>query len=46
MHLTWFCSCTHLQAPPSANHAPAQNYMLFLLNGDTYSRATWVHLGS
>eukprot|EP00798_Chlamydomonas_sp_ICE-L_P026983 gene26984-8998_t len=33
-----------LVAPPNANIAPSQKFMLFLLNGDTYSRATWVHL--
>eukprot|EP00798_Chlamydomonas_sp_ICE-L_P022033 gene22033-29096_t len=33
-----------LKAPPNANIAPAQQYMLFLLNGETYSRAVWVHL--
>lgn len=32
------------QAPPSANHAPPQLYMLFLLNGYTYSTAHWVML--
>eukprot|EP00798_Chlamydomonas_sp_ICE-L_P026982 gene26982-8995_t len=33
-----------LVAPPNANIAPSQKFMLFLLNGDTYSKATWVHL--
>lgn len=33
-----------LQAPPSINHAPPQMYMLFLLNGLTYSKAAWVML--
>ena len=35
---------TPRQAPPSPNHAPPQKYMLFLLNGQIYSKATWVHL--
>lgn len=33
-----------LEAPPTANHAPPQMYMLFLVNGMTYSQATWVML--
>jgi len=33
-----------LVAPPTANHAPPQMYMLFLVNGMTYSKATWVML--
>ena len=32
------------QAPPSINHAPPQMYMLFLINGQTYSQASWVTL--
>ena len=35
----------NIQAPPSANHAPPQMYMLFILNGRTYSHAKWVMLG-
>ena len=35
-----------LAAPPNANIAPPQFYMLFVLNGLTYSRATWVRLDS
>ena len=31
-----------LVAPPTPNHAPPQMYMLFLVNGMTYSKATWV----
>ena len=34
-----------MQAPPNANLAPAQMYMLFLLNGNAYSSAAWVQLG-
>lgn len=33
-----------LVAPPSVNHAPPQMYMLFLLNGASYSKAKWIHL--
>ncbi|GAX79179.1 hypothetical protein CEUSTIGMA_g6619.t1 [Chlamydomonas eustigma] len=33
-----------LTAPPTANHAPPQLYMLFLLNGQAYSTAVWVKL--
>lgn len=31
-------------APPNANIAPPQMYMLFLLNGYTYSSAQWVRV--
>ncbi|KAG1679121.1 hypothetical protein FOA52_000476 [Chlamydomonas sp. UWO 241] len=34
-----------VRAPPTKDHAPPQMYMLFLLNGDIYSRAQWVTLG-
>jgi hypothetical protein len=30
--------------PPNANIAPPQMYLIFLLNGKTYSRSRWVHL--
>jgi hypothetical protein len=34
-----------VRTPPVAALAPPQSYMLFLLNGKTYSRANWVRLG-
>ena len=33
-----------LEGPPDLNIAPPGYYMLFLLNGDSYSTAQWVHL--
>jgi hypothetical protein len=34
-----------VRAPPTPNHAPPQQYMLFLLRGKTHSpRAAWVRL--
>jgi hypothetical protein len=33
-----------VRAPPNANVAPPQHYMLFLNNEKTYGHARWVHL--
>ncbi len=33
-----------VRAPPNINIAPPGMYMLFILNGDVYSRAVWVQL--
>jgi hypothetical protein len=35
-----------VRTPPVAALAPPQSYMLFLLNGKTYSRARWVRLNA
>ncbi|EFJ52053.1 hypothetical protein VOLCADRAFT_87199 [Volvox carteri f. nagariensis] len=35
-----------LRGPPDVNIAPPGMYMLFLLNGDVYSRAVWITLRS